>query len=303
MFDVFVLGAGFSTASGAPKASAILTEMFDSPANRELAQAVRDILFPRNPDWLHKASFNEVLSRFDLIRYFRPYPNVDYQKVEKVERALIQELVSMLAPDKTAGNKFLYHFFAAQTATSRFISFNYDLVLETALSSNGYPYCYEIGGNIESDNNSGVHPVKLLKLHGSINLVYCLTCRKIHRVCPESENKVCPHCSQQGLEPFLVAPTLYKSYELPAIRDIWFSALKTLLHSRSLCFIGYSLPDGDLLAYQMLDFAFRLADEKPVVHLVNGPHFNPAKFRNIYGERLVNTGLFFEEWVAQSVCL
>ncbi|KNZ69346.1 hypothetical protein Tfer_1983 [Thermincola ferriacetica] len=300
MFDLYVVGAGFSAASGAPRETEILPRIFSQPKNKPLAKILTEVLYPDTADWPAKVSFQEVISRLDLIRYYQPYPNIDYNLIDQCENRLLQEMVGILHPDNTGLNQDLYRLFVHDLAgNADFLSFNYDLVLEQVLA--------DLGETIDLHLDLTDHPVSvrreakssrtLLKLHGSINLKFCPQCKTIFRFMHiYAKDQYCLDCGSL-LNNFLVAPTLFKAYELPAIRDIWYAALIRLISSEQICFIGYSLPDNDLLTYQMLDTAFRMNGKKQRVYLVNGPHFNPVKFINIYGKNLINTKFYFEEWV------
>lgn len=318
MNRVYVLGSGFSVTAGAPLARSVLNYIFH-PARldgqlRELKAYLDDFLFQGRPDWTGATELEEVLSRLDLIRHYKPYPGIDYARVVHFEELLLAEFTRLLSPALLSCSHPAYKAFGKLLCPADIIiSFNYDLVVEDLLTSSGLGYDYQIG-TIEG-SLKGTKPVTLLKLHGSINLYYCPACGKVfffsptvteHPV-PEGETAVplvCRSCSspekQVGLRHFIIAPTLFKSYTLPALRQLWFRALKSLSDAGEIYFIGYSLPEADILSYQLFDYGRSLAGRKQTVHLVNGHQLQPGRFEQIYGADLVNEGLYFEEWVSKA---
>lgn len=301
MFDLFILGAGFSTMSGAPKEKEILPKIFQDPNNTELFSSIIRILYHKHPSWLENTSFNEILSRLDLIRYYKPYPNLNYDLVENTERQLLKKMVLLLEPKQTKLNTHLYQEFIKKANQASFISFNYDLILEKALQSSELVYrcglpTRDLDNPMEVNEDIGTR--YLLKLHGSIDLLFCSNCRVIFRTKNiRNTDVLCPLCSERFLNYFLIAPTLFKSYRMPALRNLWYSALQILAKCKTLCFIGYSMPDGDILSYQLFDTAFRMANMRQRAYLINGPRHNPEKFFEIYGNNLVNTKMYLQDWI------
>ncbi len=82
---------------------------------------------------------------------------------------------------------------------------------------------------------------------------------------------------------------------------MWYRALESLTLAREIYFIGYSLPEADILSCQLLDFGKRMSRDRHEVYLVNGPRTVPERFSHIYGDSLKNEGLYFEEWVKNMV--
>lgn len=310
MLRIFILGSGFSVKAGAPLSRTVLQAIFHSermtPALSRLYSYLTDFLFGGRQEWIAISDFEEVLSRLDLIRHYKPYPDVDYSKVSLYEDLLVKEFTQLLLPQNISPRDSAYESFKKLIdVNDTFISFNYDLVLETILMSMGKSYNYNLadtGPDMVLDR-----PVNLLKLHGSINLFYCPVCGEVLQSgYPESEGRAaaggfCPLCAQQGqsikLRHFIIAPTLFKSFTLPALRRLWYKALENLVSAAELYFIGYSLPEADILSYQLLDFGRRMCKKQQDVYVINGPRSVPERFRHIYGHGLKNEGVYFEEWV------
>lgn len=307
MNRVFILGSGFSTYAGAPLSRAVLPAVFSTdrqePSVLELKSFLEKFLFRGECDWIQTSEIEEVLSRLDLIRHYKPYPNIDYNQVSHFEELLLSKFIELLTPEHTESEHFVYKKFAELVHSGdKIVSFNYDLIVENLLKRSGknYNYCLK--------PQNGEQPIiNLLKLHGSINLYYCHLCSSVYHIELRKADKgplVCEKCSggssSASLRHFIIAPTLFKSYSLPVLRNLWFKALEFLKDTGEIYFLGYSLPEADILSYQLFDFAKRFASGKQTVYLVNGPRLGPERFEQIYGQDLVNTRLYLEEWITQN---
>lgn len=325
MGRVFVLGSGFSVRAGAPLSRSVLGSLFHQAGSasplRELKAYIDRFLFPGRPGWIAETDFEEVLSRLDLIRHYRPYPDIDYAQVSYYEDLLIGEFTKILSPAHLYPGHGSYEIFKSHLKPQDIIiSFNYDLVMETLLASMGLDFSYGLDDCRVMPQNP---VISLLKLHGSINTYYCPRCSNVftfstrvtrhpltagHQHDNQSDTTVsliCRHCSQGSrtvaLRHFIIAPTLFKSFTLPALRKLWFMALQALAGASEVFFIGYSLPEADILSQQLLDFARRMSAQNQDIHIINGPRAAQDRFRHIYGDRLVNEGVYFEQWVERLV--
>lgn len=315
MKRVFILGSGFSAYAGAPISRTVLSAVF-SPERmntevNQLKSFLSKFLFREENNWIHSSGLEEVLSRLDLIRHYKPYPDIDYNQVSFFEELLLREFIKLLTPENTDGTKSIYLDFGRLICSGdTIISFNYDLVVEQLLKSCGKSFRYCVLPEIEMSSS-----IELLKLHGSINLYYCPSCGKVYRF-PEqgtehrvpdtgtgkiSSKTTCDKCVDEGipvgLRHFIIAPTLFKSYTLPALRNLWFRALEVLKDASELYFIGYSMPEADILSYQLFDFAKRSASKQQSVFLICGPRIDDTRFRQIYQKEFKNTRSCFEEWI------
>ncbi|MBR1069142.1 hypothetical protein [Bradyrhizobium liaoningense] len=154
------------------------------------------------------------------------------------------------------------------------ISTNYDLIVDTSmmfLSEQRAPegclpdYRIQIRTPFYS---AGRRFGTLLKLHGSLNWLYCRTCQRIEIGGSESrlylkvlqrlvgptpsleqsytpDGNPCPSC-QTRLRPLLIAPTHLKDYRNPHLGQVWYEAERVLREADRAVFIGYSLPDDDV---------------------------------------------------------
>lgn len=96
MTRVFILGSGFSAPGGAPLTRNILPQIFaidkKKPQICNLQTWLEKTFFNKKPDWINSVSFEEILSRMDLIKYYRPYPDINYKELEYFEELLLASL-------------------------------------------------------------------------------------------------------------------------------------------------------------------------------------------------------------------
>ena len=309
MERVFVLGSGFSVRAGAPLSRSILGSLFQqdssAPHVLELKSYIDHFLFPGRPDWVTETDFEEVLSRLDLIRHYHPYPNIDYKQVSYYEDLLIGEFIRLLNPEHLSPGHSSYAIFKKLLEPNDIvISFNYDLVMEFLLTSANIDYNYSLKSRISKSEDKAM---RLLKLHGSINLYYCPRCGEVYFFSPQltkhPASLICSQCSTTdevvAIRHFIIAPTLFKPFTLPALRRLWFAALNALAGASEVYIIGYSLPKADILSHQLFDFAWRISTKNQNIHIINGPKPTSERFLNIYGSKLKNEGVYFEQWVGR----
>lgn len=163
------------------------------------------------------------------------------------------------------------------------ISTNYDLIADTALMflSQTRPTPGAPEGGLPdyrchiSTDFYGNKPARfgvLLKLHGSLNWLYCRTCQRLE--IGASENRLllkvltglvgpnlkksftpdgdpCPVCATK-LRPLLIAPTHLKDYRNPHLSQVWYEAESVLREATRVVFVGYSLPEDDVEVVYLL---------------------------------------------------
>ena len=180
----------------------------------------------------------------------------------------------------------------ATPASPTVISLNYDIMADNALielSQQWWPqtgrfpdYGCEIQtpAYLRQINNPGepIEPKyfgKLLKLHGSLNWIYCPGCHRLDLGVANSqknstvkvrenlwiENPLEPKYSCHGSEcqdcqafvrPILITPTFLKDYRNPHVAKVWYEAERALREAAHVIFIGYSLPDDDVSVIYLL---------------------------------------------------
>jgi hypothetical protein len=187
------------------------------------------------------------------------------------------------------------------------ISLNYDIIADNSLirladmvgKQAFADYCCDIGTDFYvSREKFG----KLLKLHGSLNWMYCPNCYRIELGISESDrytSKVLDYLYQQlpeNLEhrytcqgspcqrcatfvrPMLISPSFQKDYRNPHTVQVWRHADDTLRRARKVVFIGYSLPEDDIYVQYLL--------KRAAAHLRDGVvtvvEYDPAAMRPAY---------------------
>jgi hypothetical protein len=146
----------------------------------------------------------------------------------------------------------------------------------------GKPHHEDKGRHLQrlpwTDVNTG--PVCLLKVHGSLNWLYCARCDELD-ITPSyggaaivmSAEMVgrcaAEHCTGR-YEEVLVGPSVEQRYEHRVLRETWILAEAYLRHAESLVIIGYSLPEADYFVRAMLIRAFaQRSDRVTVVDLAS----------------------------------
>jgi|WetSurMetagenome_2_1015567.scaffolds.fasta_scaffold27962_2 hypothetical protein len=153
------------------------------------------------------------------------------------------------------------------------LSFNYDILMDRALrdakkfNDSGYliPFQKIFSNGIWTPSNEINSPIKLLKMHGSLNFVRCSSCFSSLLLRDEKIGdwystypKICPVCKREGdvyMQRLLVPPILTKKYTDPTINFLWSEAFR-LRNVEEILIIGYSLPPTDFAAEALLRLSF-----------------------------------------------
>ena len=159
-------------------------------------------------------------------------------KEEKVETSTYNFLV--------AGLLGLLDLRLAKT-TNAFISFNYDLLLEDALTSLQLPFSYGFAPrtvtehpSVRETSFSSNAVLKLLKLHGSTNWAF-----PGHRGGKLTIFRAYDQVRKASHAPELVPPTWRKSFDGP-LAHVWKEALEQISMATRIVIVGFSVPPTDL---------------------------------------------------------
>jgi len=216
------------------------------------------------------------------------------------------------------------------------ISFNYDIVLDRAaffLCSMRYPdtKCMpDYGCDIRTPayRNCDRHYGRLLKLHGSLNWIYCPGCHRMDvgmskrdRFTPavrhilfdevpldERFTRTEAHCRDCSalLRPVLITPTYRKDYRNPHIAQVWYQAERELQQANRIIIVGYSLPDDDVeVAYLLKRGLAGLPPqqitvvEKDDAHRSMAAHPVGQRYRALFGDLIDFRTEGFSTWLGQ----
>jgi NAD-dependent SIR2 family protein deacetylase len=281
---VIFLGAGASAAEGAPIQSQLFKAYFSNMRNVrkypaiyqelsrffkaifsiDLGKSVKNIDFP---------TFEEALGILDLLEMRREsLRGFDVgDAAQAVNRTQLIRLYLTLAMSKAISDGLkksgkppwhqkLVNSLRSQGLLTRtiFVSTNYDLLVDGALGFE-IDYGVEFSGQHQFGSRQTVLPagssaVKLLKLHGSLNWLYCPVCNNLNSweskavLSLMSEVKPITRCEfcQSVMSPVIVPPTFYKDMSRVFLSNIWNKTENALRDVENVIFCGYSLPDADM---------------------------------------------------------
>lgn len=296
---VFVLGAGASHPDGVPLQRDILPQILSGGIseieNSEIGKIVIEFI-KDNFEYNHQLNLYPRLEAvFGFLDYFIQHNeslNSKYTiaRIRDIKEYLIK-LVHFIVNLNTDKNSYYYHKFweivIKNKPNSSIITLNYDTLLEQAFEflfkENCYlDYCIPLM-NYEKvpqmsrfnfwinprepvivDEDITPIPIKIIKLHGSLNWKYCNCCnltlltpwdRKIDLnrgkflgyTYPEKEEYEfrCP-IDETEFETLIMPPSYLKSLHHPVISQLLVEASREIRSTKKIIFIGYSLSDADL---------------------------------------------------------
>lgn len=282
------LGAGASAAENCPIQNELFSEYFkdmnkkDFNSDMNIAlykffkeifnidvkrDNVEDICFP---------TFEEVLGILDLAEQRREaFKNFALETLDKnVQsiRFLRQYLILLMAKAINKSNKSNnnYHKLLIDNLNqvglleeATFISANYDINIDNTIASlykqkNAIMLDYGVKFT-NFDKIEGWKPpkepsIKLYKIHGSLNWLYCPICNNITltpyeggvmRLIYNIDEAKCLECNQTTV-PMIIPPTYFKNMSNVFISTVWNEVEKSLRQSDILIFCGYSFSDADI---------------------------------------------------------
>jgi len=285
---VFVLGAGASRAvkSQAPLNDELLYKILERHQQfrvNKLREFVSDFynISYRGRRWQDSLpAIEDVLSQLDFsLSEKRPLSSVfSLPYLQVVRDQLISGICKLLRTnlDNKEGLDKVYRFMRMLSDRDAIISLNYDLVVDSAIcrcrnSPQYVDYDIPIRQAINRQEETFAYkpnsPFKVFKLHGSLNWLYCPHCQTIDVTMEEDgtinyiasygadQLRCCPYC-QVPFESVIVAPTFLKTYNNTYISQLWRNAELALSKASEIIFIGYSMPDADIVLRCMFKRAY-----------------------------------------------
>jgi hypothetical protein len=337
---VYILGAGFSVPFGLPPQARILERILDRRADdfSEERVAVRNFIesaFLVSAEDCAKVSLEDIYTVLD-----RAYAGRDTVAGRSGDGLLeMQGYLNLLiaatfnAVPRQQGREALVTFaralaqYAGRHGKSSdpfaIISLNWDIVLDHALydaleglsnerSGKGvldygmYFHSLRQGGETRVLNGTtalkfGAPTIKLLKLHASMNWLYCPNCERMY-IRPERKlilNPIPCKCQKQIMRPMLVSPTFLKNFDNVHLRNVWHLAGAKLREAERVVFIGYSLPQADFdfryllqrhlkseMQIEVVDYLDESLDEIPRILREKQLEELESRYRHLLGHRL-----------------
>lgn len=295
---LFVLGAGASIADGGPMQRDLLPEILTSDYEEsELANLAKKFI-QENFD-TENGNVPSLESVFGYLDYFISkkeslkggYTTIQLISIKESLIRLIHHRISESKTQKGIYKKFL-EVINNYNKNVSIITMNYDTLLDESFDFL-YPsealidYCinfmnYDEYGKIDAFNwwdnprepvtiwdNKTPTPIKIIKIHGSLNWKYCNCCNqvlltpwdtdidlktqgfkgRIGASCANPEEVVfdlkCPN-DETPFDTFIVPPSHIKDLNHPAISKLFDEAAIEIRKTKKIVFIGYSFPEADV---------------------------------------------------------
>lgn len=232
-------------------------------------------------DWylLHNQSFSR--------RFSRP-------RLHDLKTALVK-LISMTLDRSLPPHQGIHHSFVSgvierEDELPAFISMNYDIVLDKAIRAAGCGLEYGFYAR-HSDHFESRKKVPLYKLHGSLNWSLCPLCGEIsehegkvaHLLFKENNVITCLNCGGENSQAVIIAPTLYKSYKISRLQNVWDSAGGAISCSDRLVIIGYSLAPADTSIIATIKRALNTEDKDREIVVINPNKRACERYSQIFG--------------------
>ncbi len=309
MKTVYMMGAGASAAEGAPVVGNFLRTAY-AFFKREQYYRELDIV------WEFLEYFYGRKTRIDSEDCLDNYPGIDelfnivdwyllhdqafsvrfpLARLHDLKTALVK-LISMTLDRSLPPVDGIHHGFVARVLNagrnaSTFISLNYDIILDRAIRAGGYGVEYGFYGN-HGEHLQSPDRVPLYKLHGSLNWSFCPLCGEIsehnervaHLLIEEGNSITCLNCGMGNSRAVIIAPTLYKSYKISRLHNVWDSAGLAVSRCDRLVIVGYSLAPSDTSIIAMLKRALNAPDKNREIIVINPNEKACLRYRQIFGE-------------------
>lgn len=211
----------------------------------------------------------DVLTFLDLeLEYSDSRDEIEFLQLAREQ---FMDLLSVTFSKALAGPPCPYHGSLASYLAEgdTVISFNYDLLMDTALTIScpywnpltGYGFRAGTAGQVVAGNEVSAPKVLLLKPHGSFNWVICKKCGSFF-VLPPSQcgvplksaclNDLWSGQPRHDPERLIIPPSLKKDVHGKIMQQVWTRAHNALENAGRVVVIGYSLPAADFLVKRLL---------------------------------------------------
>jgi hypothetical protein len=354
---VFIFGAGASKACGGPLTDEILYDAFCNDTLCSTLDRLNEIELVRRcltehfhvPKEGARAQDYPPLTLFmsllDLaIERNRPLPmrkpefpkGIGRQELTRI-RATIEYIIFAVldyylrTPIGGAYRKLLYSPLIDPKIGPRAISLNYDIILDNLMCEVAQRHDRDAAPGYGCDIRTEAYARKarygkLLKLHGSLNWMFCPGCQRLdigmsasgatiadssllrelynfkplerHYLCSEDSCDEC-QCKFCGtpLRAVMITPSFVKDYRNPHIQRVWYEAEQLLRESTHCYIIGYSLPNDDLEVIHLLRRGVESLPPQNITVVLQDPDDSTLRrYRSLFGPEIGFEKGGFEEW-------
>lgn len=274
---VFILGAGCSQEDNVPLVNDFFEIAFEkildgntlNSSEKERFEKIRNL----RENLLPGSNIEELFSYIDLRKNL--FPDISPSELEKIRNDLLYVIAKTIKENVIHKKSAIYKKFKENHLNKyehpTIISFNWDLLADNVLFPPGI--MFDVAGIFEADygsdflnidDSNNVYKTNrntyctLLKLHGSLNWLYCSKCKKDNKYfiygrkaavdMMEGIDKKCPKCGRD-LTMLMVPPTIQKIEDggiLTLLGSIWKEAEDALSEAECIYIIGYSFPEDDV---------------------------------------------------------
>jgi len=311
---VFILGAGCSQEDQVP----LVSDFFDISFNkvmRHLPENERikfENILNFRENFLPGSDIEQLFSYIDLERYL--FPQEINRNLNNIRKDLMFVIAKTIEQNIISGHSQNYknfydrHLHGLDKPTV--ITFNWELLADNTFFEQGVHewlgenFLIDYGadfhrlvGNTSQNIDREEAPVKLLKLHGSLNWLHCKTCPQnnlffipYEKIMP-GVSIPCPTCNNP-LDTIMVPPSFQKieqGSELSFLSAIWREAETALINADKIVIVGYSFPDDDVHFKHFFRGALvanykRIPNKDITIEVVNHKSFSQDKidFENHY---------------------
>lgn len=262
---LYILGAGCSVENGVPLIKDFFEKMSEIDWSNNDSDMSFNVIYAFHENYFPDSNIEEFLSYLDLhIGLGTKFENYDIKKLREWLIIFIGKYIELKLKGDWQSKNYQYFLKNKLGKNDAVISFNWDIMLDNVKflenDKNEINYgtdFYSIDlqyKNVSKIEKSGF---PLLKLHGSLNWLYCSNCnnrftairQKVILKIQKEEIK-CPICKKNILTPVIIPPTFIKniggSNTETSVIPIWEEAFKQIIQAHKIVIIGYSFSEDDV---------------------------------------------------------
>lgn len=349
---VYIVGAGFSHYAGLPLQSEFtkalldpdtlpVTERLVDHLSKFVSRAFDHSKTAKYPRWPH---LEDIFTSIDLAANSGHHlgPDDSPSALRMTRRVLLARMMLMLnehyshanrtGPDWKSLDQFVERVPLSQSA---FISLNWDTVVERKLAEvhavryfdyrcGALPAAFRGGTSVSTRTfPKKERRIPIVKIHGSVNWLYCDNCRRLFWFSPKRAKEVaeqllkpdeaellkldrsqygkwnCRACQKVPLATRIATFSYLKALDFPMFEQSWLAAERLLRRAEKWVFIGYSLPGADYEFKHLLKRIQLARTPKPkFVVITGGPNTSNTTetfntYQRFFGRSIKRGGNFF----------